>query len=62
MLFQALDDKKECVGVFAEGELHFDELPENLTHTWSMSSSIDSDGIPYAKVYAEAVVKTATPP
>ena len=53
MLFQALDDKKECVGVFAEGELHFDTLPEKLTHTWSMSSSIDNEDIQYAKIYAE---------
>ena len=53
MLFQALDDKKECVGVFADGELHFDTLPENLTHTWSMSSSIDNEDIQYAKIYAE---------
>lgn len=53
MLFQALDDKKECVGVFASGELHFDELPQNLTHTWSMSSSIDESDTQYAKVYVE---------
>ena len=52
MLFQALDDKKECVGVFAEGELHFDELPQNLTHTWDFSSSIDREGIQFAKIYA----------
>lgn len=53
MLFQALDDKKECVGVFAEGELHFDELPQDLTHTWTFSSSIEGDDIQYAKIYAE---------
>jgi len=52
MLFQALDDKKECVGVFAEGELHFDELPQDLTHTWDFSSSIDREGIQFAKIYA----------
>jgi len=52
MLFQALDDKKECVGVFAEGELHFEELPQNLTHTWDFSSSIDREGIQFAKIYA----------
>ena len=52
MLFQALDDKKECVGVFAEGELHFDELPQDLTHTWDFSASIDREGIQFAKIYA----------
>tara|TARA_A200000159_G_C7335339_1_gene344852 strand:- start:2407 stop:3591 length:1185 start_codon:yes stop_codon:yes gene_type:complete len=52
MLFQALDDKKECIGVFAEGELCFDELPQDLTHTWDFSSSIDREGIQFAKIYA----------
>ena len=51
MLFQALDDKKECVGVFAEGELRFNELPQDLTHTWDFSSSIDREGIQFAKIY-----------
>jgi len=52
MLFQALDDKKECIGVFAEGELYFEELPQDLTHTWDFSSSIDREGIQFAKIYA----------
>jgi len=52
MLFQALDDKKECIGVFTEGELYFDDLPQDLTHTWDFSSSIDREGIQFAKIYA----------
>ena len=34
MLFQAIDDKTNCVGIYADGKLHFDNLPVNLTKTW----------------------------
>jgi len=53
MLFQALDDKRECVGIYANDELTFDNIPQDLSHTWSFSSSVDSDGIQYAKIYAK---------
>ena len=52
MLFQALDDKKECIGIYANGELSFDNIPQDLSHTWNFSSSTDREGIQYAKVYA----------
>lgn len=53
MLFQTLDDKKECIGVFTEGELHFDSIPENLTHTWAYSPSFGNEGIEFAQIYCE---------
>jgi hypothetical protein len=53
MLFQTLDDKKECIGVFAEGELHFDNIPEDLTHTWSCSSSLGRDDVEFAQIYCQ---------
>ena len=34
MIFQALDDKEHCVGVYVDGQIHH-TLPDNLTHTWS---------------------------
>ena len=55
MLFQALDDKKECVGVYTQGELFFENLPENLTHTWNHSASIDKQDIQFAKIYANGL-------
>ena len=53
MLFQALDDKKECIGVYAQGELHFEKIPTTLTHTWDYSSSVELPGLQFAKFYAE---------
>jgi hypothetical protein len=51
LYFQSLDDKQECVGVYANGELHFDDTPDNLTHTWRPSSNI-GDNVEYAWIYA----------
>lgn len=53
MLFQSLDDKKECVGIYANDELTFDNIPQGLSHTWNFSSSVDTNGIQYAKIYAK---------
>ena len=47
--FVTLDDKKECVGVFCNGELHFDSFPSELHYTWSPSASL----IPLGATHAE---------
>ena len=52
MLFQTLDDKKECIGVFTDGEIQFDSIPENLTKTWKASSSVRRPDTEYAWLYA----------
>ena len=55
MLFQTLDDKKECVGIYY-GELLFDKsLPDDITHTWSYSSFLRDREIEYAKLYCGGV-------
>ena len=51
MLFQALDDKKECVGVFADGRLIYDELPIGLSKTWGYSAFLEDHQVEYASLY-----------
>ena len=51
MLFQALDDKGSCVGVYADGELNFETVPSGLTHTWDYASFLESEEIQYARLY-----------
>ena len=51
MLFQALDDKKECLGVYLDGKLIHDVLPEGLTQTWSYSAFLRDTDVEYAKLY-----------
>ncbi len=56
MLFQTLDDKGECVGIYHDGELLFDlqEFPQNLTRTWSYTSFMEGyRGVDYAELYAQ---------
>jgi hypothetical protein len=54
LLFQTLDDKKECVGIYTAGELSFDEsLSGDLDRTWSYSAFLQNRDIEYAKLYCE---------
>ena len=48
MIFQTLDDKSECVGVYADGKLHFDGVPTSLSKTWKYTGSVRDPSIEYA--------------
>lgn len=51
MQFQTLDNKNQCVGVYAENELKFTKLPSDLTRTWDYSSFLRGKDIEYAQIY-----------
>ena len=51
MLFQALDNKQECVGVYTDGRLVFDELPVSITKTWGYSTFLSNHKVEYASIY-----------
>lgn len=55
MIFQTLDDKKECVGIYCDNDLHFDEreFPNNLTATWGYAEHLRDKQIEYASLYLE---------
>lgn len=55
MFFQTLDDKSECVGIYANGELIFDakDFPPELSHTWKYSPYLRSLDIEYVSLYLE---------
>ena len=52
MIFQAIDDKDECIGVYVDGKMHFDNIPDNLTKTWKYSGSIKDNNVEYANILA----------
>ena len=52
MLFQTLDDKTECIGVYADGKLFFENLPQDLTHTWKITTVDTSKEIQSAWIYS----------
>jgi hypothetical protein len=53
LLFQTLDDKRQCVGVYTDGRLIFDKIPSKLSRTWKYTGSIESDEIEYAWLYCQ---------
>tara|TARA_Y100000296_G_scaffold86675_1_gene127269 strand:- start:58 stop:1248 length:1191 start_codon:yes stop_codon:yes gene_type:complete len=48
LIFQTLDDKSDCVGIYTDGKLHFDDFPSNLTKTWKYTGSITDPNVEYA--------------
>ena len=57
MYFQALDDKEQCIGIYYNGELVFDEtkFPKNMSglKTWKYSGSIKEEDIEFLWFYNE---------
>tara|TARA_B100000287_G_scaffold432925_1_gene493393 strand:+ start:1144 stop:2328 length:1185 start_codon:yes stop_codon:yes gene_type:complete len=50
MLFQTLDDKAECLGVYAQGVIHWDAYPAEISRTWSYSPGLAGHDIDYAQM------------
>ncbi len=55
MIFQTLDDKSECVGIYADNKLNFslEEFPSGLTSTWKYAPYLRGLDIEYASLYLE---------
>ena len=50
MLFQTLDEKEKCVGVYVDGEIYKD-LPEVGTKTWNYAAFLEDLDLDYANIY-----------
>ena len=55
MIFQTLDDKTECVGIYVDGQLYFDNWPNNLTQTWKYTGFSKDEEIEYASLYCDGL-------
>jgi hypothetical protein len=55
LLFQTLDDKTECVGIYADNQLIFDldGFPPELTQTWKYAPYLRDLDIEYISLYLE---------
>ncbi len=54
MIFQALDDKNYCVGLYYDNKIIVNnELPKNLSKTWSYSAFLKDKNIDFANLYCE---------
>ena len=51
MIFQVLDDRRECFGIYSNGKFAYDKLSDNLSGTWSWSRHLVDHNINYAHFY-----------
>lgn len=51
MIFSTLDDKNECIGIFLNGELIYEELPNQITRTWTYAPYLAGQDIQYANLF-----------
>ena len=53
MVFQILDNKKDCVGYYANEKICYDNLPLTADKTWSYSEHLNGKLIDYAFLWAQ---------
>lgn len=53
MLFQALDSKEECKGIYYNKTFNYNNIPSDLSSSWSYCSFLKGKQIEYAKLYCE---------
>jgi len=51
LTFVTLDNKDWCKGIYHQGKLHYDKLPENLTKTWKYAEYLSDRNVVYASLY-----------
>jgi len=55
MIFQAIDDKSECIGVYCDGKLYYDDFPASLSQTWKYTGSLKDSEYEYAWLYCDGL-------
>ena len=53
MIFQIIDNKKDCTAWFANGKLRKGSLPKNMAATWDWSDRLGDERVKLGKIYAE---------
>jgi len=53
MIFQTIDDKSECVGIYHGGKLYYDDFPQPLSQTWKYTGSLKNQKCEYAWLFCE---------
>ena len=51
MVFQILDDKERCFGIYSNGEFIYDRIPHNVTGTWSWHPSLADTVVSFGDIY-----------
>ena len=55
MIFQTLDDKSDCVGIYTDSNLIFDpdHFPDSLSKTWKYAPYLRDLDVDYISLYLE---------
>ena len=51
MIFQLMDSKSDCAGIYLPNKFVYDRIPSGLTKTWSWSQHLDGRDIDYAQLW-----------
>ena len=51
MVFQILDDKKDCLGYYVDEKFIYEKNPKNITHTWNYSDHLRDKHIYYGHLW-----------
>jgi len=51
MIFQILDDKRDCLGLFSNGEFYYGQIKRAFESTWDWSPHLSDDDYEYARVW-----------
>ena len=51
MIFQILDDKRDCLGIFSQGKFYYGHIKRNFEKTWDWSPHLSDDDYEYARIW-----------
>ena len=51
MVFQILDDKRDCLGLFSNGEFYYGHIKRAFEKTWDWSPHLSDDDYEYARIW-----------
>ena len=51
MIFQILDDKRDCLGLFSNGEFYYGHIKRGFEKTWDWSPHLSDDDYQYARIW-----------
>lgn len=51
MIFQILDDKRDCLGLFSNGEFYYGQIKRAFEKTWDWSPHLSDDDYEYARIW-----------
>ena len=51
MIFQILDDREQCFGIYSNGKFTYDKIPSHLNKTWDWSPHLVGRDVNYASLW-----------